>query len=95
MCTEAYVDDSLPALVTNVKESHSVVRDYTIAVLMERLSVTQTALTHASAKFYANLREHGESNTGRMAGGVMYGLGLEGKAGYNYYSSEHVQYNHV
>ena len=63
------MDDSLPALVTNVKESHSVVRDYAISILMERLSVTQTSLTHASDQFYTNLRENGKSGGRQEAGG--------------------------
>lgn len=58
--SEEYVAKSLPALVTNLKEDHPGVRDYTIAVLRERLAATQTSLTHASDNFYKNLWENGE-----------------------------------
>jgi len=47
--------------VTNIPENHAGVRDYTIAVLRERLASTQTALDHASDKFYKNLWANGGS----------------------------------
>eukprot|EP00904_Undaria_pinnatifida_P000524 jgi/Undpi1/10472/HiC_scaffold_29.g12922.m1 len=58
-CTKEYLDDSLPALVTNIPESHADVRAYTINVLKERLSATQPALAHASDNFYKDLRANG------------------------------------
>ena len=75
------MDVSLPALVTNIEESHAAVRDYTIAILMERRSVTQTALTHASDKFYTNLRENGRSGRRQAA----FGLGRAGQTTYLVY----------
>lgn len=70
MCTETYVNESLPALVMNIEESHAAIRDYTIAILMGRRSVTQTALTHASDKFYTNLRENGRKGRRQAAFGL-------------------------
>lgn len=46
--------------MTNIPENHAGVRDYTIAVLRERLAATQTALDHASDNFYKNLWANGE-----------------------------------
>eukprot|EP00752_Nemacystus_decipiens_P008261 g7387.t1 len=58
-CNEEYIGQSRPALVTNIKEFHPDVRDYTIAVLRERLAATQTALDHSAEGFYKNLWANG------------------------------------
>ena len=42
-----------------MREFHPDVRDYTIAVLRERLGATQTALDHAADRFYENLKANG------------------------------------
>lgn len=42
-----------------MREFHPDVRDYTIAVLRERLGATQTALDHAADRFYENLWANG------------------------------------
>ncbi|CAM9689272.1 unnamed protein product [Ascophyllum nodosum] len=58
-CSREYLNGSLPALVTNIPEKHSAVRAYTLKILQQRLGSTQTAISHASDKFYSNLWTNG------------------------------------
>ncbi|CAM9542239.1 unnamed protein product [Ascophyllum nodosum] len=58
-CTREYLGDSLPALVTNLKESHSAVREYMLTIVRERLGSVETALSHAAEKFYDDKRTNG------------------------------------
>lgn len=59
-----YVGESVPALLTNIKENHPEVRAYMIDALRERAGGAQKAFTHASENFYADLKENGESSCG-------------------------------
>ena len=59
-CSREYLGDSLPALVTNLKESHSTVREYMLTIVQERLGSAPTALSHAAEKFYEENRINGE-----------------------------------
>ena len=61
-CSKDYLGDSLPPLITNMKESHSEVRAYMIDVMRERVGGTQKALTHASDNFYEHLKNNGEGS---------------------------------
>ena len=69
-CSKDYLGDSLPPLITNMKESHSDVRAYMIEILRERVGGAQKAHSHASDNFYKHLKENGEDG-GReeVAGG--------------------------
>ena len=59
-CSREYLGDSLPALVTNLKESHPAVREYMLTIVRERLGSAPTALSHAAKKFYEEKRINGE-----------------------------------
>lgn len=52
--------NNIPALVSNIGESHHAVRDYTLDMLRERVGATQPSLTHACDEFYKDLKENGE-----------------------------------
>ncbi|CAN0296296.1 unnamed protein product [Ascophyllum nodosum] len=58
-CSREYLGDSLPALVTNLKESHPAVREYMLTIVRERLGSAPTALSHAAKKFYEEKRING------------------------------------
>ena len=59
-CSREYLGDSLPALVTNLKESHPAVREYMLTIVREGLGSAPTALSHAAKKFYEEKRINGE-----------------------------------
>ena len=61
--------NNIPALLSNINESHSAVRDYTLATRRERLGATQPALTHACDVFYKDLKENGKGGRRRGKGG--------------------------
>lgn len=63
MCSKEYIGESLPALVTNIKESHSEVRAFMIESLMETVGASEGALLHASDKFYSDIKTTGENGT--------------------------------
>ena len=56
--------------MTNIPEKHSAVRAYTLKILQQRLGSTQTAISHASDKFYSNLWTNGEEIRAELRGGV-------------------------
>ena len=62
-CSQEYLGNSLPALVTNLKEGHPAVREYMLTIVRERLDSAQTALSHAAEKFYDDKRANGERKT--------------------------------
>lgn len=70
--TEAYCADTMPALITNIGESHLAIREYTIAALRERLGVTETALFHASDNFYKDLKADGKEREATGQSGVLF-----------------------
>ena len=59
-CSRDYLGDSLPALVTNLKESHPAVREYMHSMVRERFGTAETAILHAAEKFYSDKRTNGE-----------------------------------
>lgn len=59
----ATMGNNIPALVSNIGESHQAVRDYMLATLRERLGATQPSLTHACDTFYKDLKENGEGGS--------------------------------
>lgn len=59
VCSKEYIGESLPALVTNIKESHSEVRAFMIESLMETVGASEGALLHASDKFYSDIKTTG------------------------------------
>lgn len=61
-CSKDYIGESLPALVTNIKESHPELRAFMIDVLRERAGGAQKALSHASDNFYKDLKAQGVSS---------------------------------
>lgn len=67
-CSKEYLNNSLPALVTNAPEQHSAVRAYTLAILRERFASTQPALENSAERFYKNLWTNGEKCTGCSRG---------------------------
>ncbi|CAN0173648.1 unnamed protein product [Ascophyllum nodosum] len=58
-CSREYLGNSLPALVTNLKEAHPVVREYMFTIVRERLDSAPTALSHAADAFYNDKRLNG------------------------------------
>ena len=59
-CSREYLGNSLPALVTNLKEAHPAVREYMLTIVRERLESAPTALSHAADTFYDDKRLNGE-----------------------------------
>ena len=58
-CSRDYLGDSLPALVTNLKEAHPSVREYMLTMVRERIGSAETAILHAAEKFYSDKRTNG------------------------------------